>query len=300
MATSAQSTLGTIEQFIGTVGARQKQAEANTEPGSIGGATSHPVKNVDDRTEPAKEGARSKENTTDVKEDQGKLSVESAPEATAKSAAALLAGFAKKAEGGGAVSTPGSAADDHLQIGTNVQPTGDDKSNETSSAKAGKEDPGSTHPARTDNTALDGHKYAGDDGLKKIAAEIERGEVSFPTSTVVGLRLKRLLDDPDCPLERAARLVQAEPLLAAKVVAVANSTACNRSGRSITDVRTAVIRLGFRYLRALASAVVSRQLAAPATARDRELADRLWEHTAHVAALARSISRSMKSRSRIT
>jgi hypothetical protein len=191
MATSAQSTLGTIEQFIGTVGARQKQAEANTEPGSIGGATSHPVKNVDDRTEPAKEGARSKENTTDVKEDQGKLSVESAPEATAKSAAALLAGFAKKAEGGGAVSTPGSAADDHLQIGTNVQPTGDDKSNETSSAKAGKEDPGSTHPARTDNTALDGHKYAGDDGLKKIAADVETLAGRICTAIVNGVNLQQ-------------------------------------------------------------------------------------------------------------
>lgn len=171
MATSAQSTMGTIEQFIHRVG-HVKQADAGTEPGSIGGSTTHPVKNVDDRTEPAKEGTRSKENTSDVKEDQGKLSVESAPEATAKSAAAKgLAAFAKKADGG-AVSTPGSAADDHLQIGTNVQATGDDKSNETSSAKAGKEDPGSTHPARTDNKSLDGNKYAGDDGLKKLAGDM--------------------------------------------------------------------------------------------------------------------------------
>jgi HD-like signal output (HDOD) protein len=127
--------------------------------------------------------------------------------------------------------------------------------------------------------------------LKKIAAEIERGEVSFPTSAVVALKLKRALDDPDCPLDRAARLVQAEPLLSAKVVAVANSTVCNRSGRPITDVRTAVLRLGFRYLRALASAVVSRQLAVPATPRDRYLAERLWQHTAHVAALAQVLAR---------
>lgn len=127
--------------------------------------------------------------------------------------------------------------------------------------------------------------------LKKIAAEIERGEVSFPTSAVVALKLKRALDDPDCPLDHAARLVQAEPLLSAKVVAVANSTVCNRSGRPITDVRTAVLRLGFRYLRALASAVVSRQLAVPATPSDRYLAERLWQHTAHVAALAQVLAR---------
>lgn len=173
MATSAQTSMGTIDQFIQQIG-HVKAAEAHTEAGSIGGATSHPVKNVDDRTEEAKEGARSKENASDVKKDQGKPGVESAPEATAKSAAAKpgFAAFAKKAEGG-AVSTPGSAADDHLQIGTNVQATGDDKSNETSSAKSGKEDPGSSHPARTDNTSLDGHKYAGDDGLKKLASDME-------------------------------------------------------------------------------------------------------------------------------
>ena len=71
---STQSTMGTIESFLNTVG-RVKAAEAHTEPGSIGGATAHPVKDVDDRTEVAKEGERSKENESDVKEDQGKVGV---------------------------------------------------------------------------------------------------------------------------------------------------------------------------------------------------------------------------------
>jgi hypothetical protein len=38
--------------------------------------------------------------------------------------------------------------------------TGEDPSAETDSAKGGKDDPGSSHPARTDNDSLDGHKYA--------------------------------------------------------------------------------------------------------------------------------------------
>ena len=33
----------------------KKRAEANTEPGSQGGATSHPSKSVDDGTQPASE-----------------------------------------------------------------------------------------------------------------------------------------------------------------------------------------------------------------------------------------------------
>jgi HD-like signal output (HDOD) protein len=101
------------------------------------------------------------------------------------------------------------------------------------------------------------------DILKKIAAELDRGEFTFPTHALVALKLQRALDDPDCHTEQATRLIKAEPLLAAKVVALANATAFNPSGRSITDVRTAVLRLGFRYLRSLAASVVARQLAAP-------------------------------------
>ena len=45
----------------------KKRAAANTEPGSQGGSTSHPSKDVDDNTQPASEGQRSQENTSDVK-----------------------------------------------------------------------------------------------------------------------------------------------------------------------------------------------------------------------------------------
>jgi len=127
--------------------------------------------------------------------------------------------------------------------------------------------------------------------LRKIAAELEGGEVSFPTHAQVALQLQRALGDPDCHVDEATRLIKAEPLLAAKVVAVANTSAFNASSRAITDVRTAVLRLGFRYLRSLASAVVTRQLAVTSSASDRAMAAQLWEHTAHVAALAHVIAR---------
>ena len=214
MSTSLQNSINTIEQFLASVGGSVKRAEAHTEAGGYQDGTSHPVKDVDDRTEAAQEGARSAENNKDVKEDQGAVGVNSA--ATAKSARDILAGLSrhaamptysvkrsentdglkgnqhkldannngkldgqdfkmlrnKKAES--AVSTPGSAADDQLQIGTNKQPTGEDPSNETNSAKSGKKDPGSDHPARTDNESLDGHKFSYDQytPLEKLASYI--------------------------------------------------------------------------------------------------------------------------------
>lgn len=128
--------------------------------------------------------------------------------------------------------------------------------------------------------------------LDTVAAEAGRGELAFPTSVHATLTLQRALGQPDCHIDAAARLVQAEPLLAARTVAIANSVAYNRTGNDVTNVRAAVQRVGFRTLGALAAAVAVRQLASEI--RDpglRQKADALWAHSAHVAALAQVIAR---------
>jgi hypothetical protein len=130
------------------------------------------------------------------------------------------------------------------------------------------------------------------DALKSIAAQTARGELAFPTHVNATLKLQRALSDPDCHVEEAARLVQAEPLLAARTVAIANSAAYNRAGNDVTNVRAAVQRVGFRTLGALAASVIVRQLASGVT--DpllRAKADQLWQHSANVAALALVIAR---------
>lgn len=125
-----------------------------------------------------------------------------------------------------------------------------------------------------------------------IAADVAQGELAFPTSARVAMQVRQALDDPNCHIETAVQLVQAEPLLAARVVALANSVAFNRVGREITDVRTAVARLGFRTIRSLAIALVTRQLAGhPVDKTHQDLAAQLWEHTAHVASLAHVLAR---------
>ena len=75
-------------------------------------------------------------------------------------------------------------------------------------------------------------------------------------------------------------------------MAIANSVAYNRSGDQITNVRTAVMRLGFRTMQSLAASVVVRQFSSKITNPAlRAKATQLWEHTAHVAALAQVIAR---------
>lgn len=169
MTNSAIQSMQSIDRFLQEVAATEKKAaEAHTEPGSVGGPTQHPVKDVDDSTEDAQEGERSAENEADVSADQGPPSVDNTEENVA----------AKKAVDGksedGSVNPPGTASADQLQIGTKKEPTGEEPAVETSSAKGGKEDPGSSHPARTDNEQLDSLKYAEMDTeeLSKVAADL--------------------------------------------------------------------------------------------------------------------------------
>jgi hypothetical protein len=130
------------------------------------------------------------------------------------------------------------------------------------------------------------------EAFRSIAAEASRGDLVFPTNVNASLKIQQALNDPDCHLDTASKLVTTEPLLSARAVAIANSVAYNRSGSEITSVNAAVMRIGFRTLRSLVTAVVVRQLGSkPADATLRAKANQLWQHTAHVAALAHVIAR---------
>ncbi|CDG84849.1 HDOD domain-containing protein [Janthinobacterium agaricidamnosum] len=128
--------------------------------------------------------------------------------------------------------------------------------------------------------------------FKIIALQAGRGELSFPANVKATLQLQQALDDPDCHIEAAARMVMAEPLLSARTVALANSAAYNRAGNDIANVRAAVMRLGFRTLKSMVASVIVRQLGNQATDPAlRAKSARLWEHTAHVAALSQVLAR---------
>lgn len=129
------------------------------------------------------------------------------------------------------------------------------------------------------------------EAFKIITAQVEHGDLAFPTGAQVALKVRQVLDDPECHIDTAAKLIQAEPLLSARVIAIANSVVYNRAGLEVTDVKTAVSRVGFRTVRSLAMALVTRQMAGQLTQpAHQELVNKLWEHTTHVASLARAIA----------
>lgn len=130
--------------------------------------------------------------------------------------------------------------------------------------------------------------------LHELAADMSAGDLSFPTFLDATLKVRMALKSPTVTAETLARIVMSEPLLSAKVIRLANSAALNPGGKPVSDLKTAVVRIGFSSVRTLAISVAMDQLL---QAKEMEayasFARALWEHCLEVAALAHVISRRM-------
>lgn len=135
------------------------------------------------------------------------------------------------------------------------------------------------------------------EAVLRLVDRLASWQLTFPTSAHIALSVVEAINAPNCSLESIARPLQAEPLLSTKVIALANSAAFNTSGRSFTSVREAVQRIGLSTLKTLALSVVMKQMAAGASGERSAAAAVLWEHSAHVAALAYVLARRLTGQS---
>jgi len=127
--------------------------------------------------------------------------------------------------------------------------------------------------------------------LEDIAQEL-KSVVVFPTYFDAALSLRKALQDPDIPIARVASLVSVEPLVAAKLMHLANSALYSPSGRSVRDLPAAITRLGIELVRTTAVAIAMSQiLRAKDMASFGDLTHALWQHSIKSAAIARILAR---------
>ena len=127
---------------------------------------------------------------------------------------------------------------------------------------------------------------------EQIEQELRDGVLSFPTVFDLSLRIKRLADDPDSSLTDIANAVKAEPVLAAKVIRMANTLSMNPYRGEISSLKEAITRIGLSTLRCLAFAVAAEQLARDHRSRQmRLIATGLWMHAIDVASWAFAFAR---------
>jgi len=131
--------------------------------------------------------------------------------------------------------------------------------------------------------------------LRMLALEVSRGNVDLPCFPDVVVRIRNALADPSTTLEQTVTIVGAEPRLAAQLIQTAASATFNPTGRPLTDLRTAITRLGHRLVESAAMAFAVRQMkdaeslrciAGPLTA--------LWKECIAVASISHVVARRTK------
>src|ERR1700677_4725831 len=80
--------------------------------------------------------------------------------------------------------------------------------------------------------------------IQSLASELSAGKVDLPSFPEIAVRVRRILSDPNSSVEQVVRVVGSEPALSARLLRIANSTSLNRSGKAVTDLRTAINRIG--------------------------------------------------------
>ncbi len=122
--------------------------------------------------------------------------------------------------------------------------------------------------------------------VQQLADDLSKGDIELPSFPDIVLRVRQALEDEHCTTEQIVQLIGAEPVLAARLLSIANSAALRPSGDPITDLNMAVNRIGRVIVRSSAMSFAMTQMR---NARKLETVkshlNTLWEQCAHVAAL---------------
>jgi HD-like signal output (HDOD) protein len=131
--------------------------------------------------------------------------------------------------------------------------------------------------------------------LTSLATELSRGAVDLPCFPNVVFKVRDALNDPKTSIDEAVKLIGAEPRLAARLLQTANSVAFNASGRRVTDLRTAITRLGQQLVQSVTTSfAVQHMKDEPALRSIAKPLSELWQDSIAVACISQVIARTTK------
>jgi len=131
--------------------------------------------------------------------------------------------------------------------------------------------------------------------LQKLAAEVSEGSIDLPCFPEVVIRISTALADPKTTADHVVTIVGAEPRLAARILQTANSAAFNTSGKRLTDLRSAITRLGHQMVHGTAMSYAMQQMKNEASLRSiAQPMTQLWNRSITVASICRIVARRTK------
>jgi HD-like signal output (HDOD) protein len=124
-----------------------------------------------------------------------------------------------------------------------------------------------------------------------MAAELSSGTVDLPCFPDVVLRIRKALDDPKNTPGKTVLVVGAEPRLAARLLQTANSAAFNPANKPVTDLRTAITRLGQQAVQSAAMAFAVQHMKDQDSLRSiAEPMSALWKESISVALICQIVA----------
>jgi HD-like signal output (HDOD) protein len=123
--------------------------------------------------------------------------------------------------------------------------------------------------------------------VQALAGELSSGKIDMPSFPDIAARVRQVLSDEFVSSKQVVRVVSTEPALAGKLMMIANSVAMNPNGARITDLNTAITRIGLNMVRSASRSFAMEQIRkSEAFASLRAPMTALWERSVLVASLS--------------
>lgn len=137
-------------------------------------------------------------------------------------------------------------------------------------------------------------EYSDDEQEPSIIAEIRHifhhEEVDLPSLPEVALRVHRAVNDPHQNLRNLAMEIQTDPMIAARVVQVANSSLYHTT-QHLDSIHSAISRIGVKTLQTIVMSVVLRNLFKPKSHLVHKRTRMFYLHSIRVGAISQILAR---------
>lgn len=88
--------------------------------------------------------------------------------------------------------------------------------------------------------------------MQDLSRRLGKGDLNLPPCPEIAIRIQGLLEADDVCAEELALITLRDPILTGRIISLANSAIFSRAAHPTSDIRTAIARVGFDMVKALA------------------------------------------------
>ncbi len=135
-----------------------------------------------------------------------------------------------------------------------------------------------------DETPLD-EEHEEDRILYELILELQQGNFVLPSLPSVATRIRETIADENSGAEDIAKVIMADPSIAAKIIKAANSALYQRRKKA-EDCKTAVVSLGTKVTTQLVTSFALKELFNSSNTLLKKRMKKLWEHSIEIASIS--------------